>query len=68
MKTEQAKIEFAPDGQHFHAIKTAAGIEKLWDYFLKNVDIRQQIYLNPYAVFRLISENGNLIGCLPNKI
>lgn len=64
----QARVEFASDGMRFHTIKKAKTTIALWKFFTRNVDIRQQIHVNPYAKFRLIGETGLLIGELPKKI
>lgn len=63
---KMAKILFAPDGQHFQVMKKGS-IDKLWDYFNFNMDIRQQIALNRFAIFRLIGDQGKTIGELPRK-
>jgi len=60
----KAKVEFAPDGEHYHTIKQGA-TENMWTYFLGNPDLREQIALNPQAKFRLIGETGITIGILP---
>ena len=57
-----AKIEFAPDGQHYQTIKEAKTAIKLWDFFCFTQDIHQQLRCNPFAKFRLVSENGKIIG------
>lgn len=60
-----ARIEFAPDGTHFHVIKKAKTALALWNFFTQDVGVRQQCAVNPYAQFRLIGETGLLIGELP---
>lgn len=59
-----SKIEFAPDGEHYQPIKTGSLI-KLWDYFVFNTEMRIQLALNPYAKFRLLGNEQNVIGVLP---
>ena len=61
-----AKILFAPDGQHFQVIKKG-NMDKLWDYFNFNVDIKQQIAINVFAIFRLIGEKDKVVGELPRR-
>lgn len=61
-----ARIEFAPDGKHYHTIKRAKHTMSLWNYF-NGSEIRQQLIYNPFAKFRLIGETGKKIGVLPNK-
>jgi len=61
----KAKVEYAPDGQHYQTIKTAQTVTRLWDFFCFSRDIRQQISCNPFAKFRLISENNSIVGYLP---
>jgi len=45
----KAKVEYAPDGQHYQTIKTAQTVTRLWDFFCFSRDIRQQISCNPFA-------------------
>lgn len=54
------RIEFAPDGRHYHTIKCGK-IGKLWDYFNFHPDIFIQLALNPNAKFRLFG-GEKLIG------
>lgn len=56
------RVEFAPDGIHFQTIKSGS-IGRMWNFFTKNPDIRQQLLLNPQAKFRLVGE-GKVIGVL----
>lgn len=65
-KKQKARIDFAPDGKHWQEIKKG-GIDKLWDYFVMSPEIRQQIFVNPFARFRLIGDSGLLIGTLPKE-
>lgn len=60
-----AVIEFAPEGIHWQTIKKGK-LENLWNYFVFSPDIRQQIFINPYAKFRLVGEN-KIIGVLPKE-
>lgn len=64
MWSKMAKIEVAYDGKTFMPMKKG-NIEKLWDYFNFNPEIREQIYLNKFAKFRLIGDTGIIIGELP---
>ena len=48
------QIQFAPDGKRWQTIKKIKLCQNAWDYFRCNVDIRQQIAVNPYAKFRLV--------------
>ena len=61
-----AKILFALNGLHFQTLKKAP-IEKLWDYFNFNKDIKEHLYLNPSAKFRLLGDNNRIIAELPRK-
>lgn len=63
----KAIVQFAPDGEHFHTIRKAKTTAALWNFFTMGAEIRQQIYTNPYAKFRLIGDSGMLIGELPKK-
>lgn len=68
------KVDFAPDGINYHTIKKG-NFNKIWDYFVFDNDLRQQIAINPYAKFRLTGVlhllNGDVvetvIGTLPRK-
>ena len=60
----KARVEFAPDGLHYHQIKQGTSA-KMWDYFNSTLEIREQVALNPQARFRLIGETGITIGELP---
>jgi hypothetical protein len=60
-----ARIEFAPDGEHWHTI-VKGNLMRLWNYFISNAEIRQQITINPYAKFRLIGDDI-VIGVLPSR-
>jgi len=65
---KQSRVEFAPDGIHWQLLKSGK-IEKMYDYFTQNPDIRIQLSLNPQAKFRLWGEKGNkVIGILPKPI
>lgn len=60
-------VEFAPDGRNFQTIRKGR-IEKLWDFFTTDWDIRGHIALNPYAKFRLKNmRTGKVIGVLPKN-
>jgi len=60
-------VLFAPDGKHFQKLKSGK-IEKMWDYFNFNKDVREQMMLNPQAKFRLVNLVTNkMIGELPRK-
>lgn len=58
-----ARIEYAPDGKNWHSIKKGT-VGKLWDYFIKNRDIRENLVLIPSGRFRLIGEKDKVIGVL----
>ena len=60
------KVLFAPDGEHFFTMKQNKGPDRIWDYFNFNPDIREQLYLNPQAKFKLIHDDF-IIGELPRK-
>lgn len=62
----KARVEFAPDGLHFHKVKQGS-TAKMWDYFNFSPDIMEQTILNPQARFKLIGETGITIGILPSK-
>lgn len=62
-KARMPRVEFAMDGIHYQTMKTGT-VEKMWDYFTQNVDIRKHMLLNPQAKFRLIGETGMVIGVL----
>jgi len=57
--------QFAPDGIHWQTVKKTKKCQKAWDYFRCDVDIRQQIAINPYARFRLLLDN-KVLAELPN--
>ncbi|MBN1795150.1 MAG: hypothetical protein JW804_00600 [Sedimentisphaerales bacterium] len=57
-----AKIDFAPDGIHYQTVKDGS-LEWLWDYFIKNANIREQLIINPFGRFRLVGEH-RMIGVL----
>lgn len=60
-------MEFAPDGVNFFEIKKGS-VGRMWDYFNFNKEIREQIFLNPQAKFRLRNKTeGTIIGVLPRK-
>jgi hypothetical protein len=59
----KAKVEYAPDGKHFHTVKTGTS-ENMWDYFVMNPEIRKNLVLNPQGKFRMIGETGLTIGIL----
>lgn len=65
MEGNKARVEFAPDGEHYHKIKEGT-TSNMWDYFNFNPDLREQIALNPQAKFKLIGETGITIGILPS--
>jgi len=50
-------IEFAPDGEHYHATNKIKNCQKAWEKFMGDVEIRQQIAINPYARFRLLLDD-----------
>jgi hypothetical protein len=58
----KARVEFAPDGKHWQTIKRATKTIKLWDYFCFSTDILTQRRCNPLAKFRLIGNDGIIIG------
>jgi len=60
----RARVEFAPDGEHYHTIKQGT-TPKMWDYFNFNSDIIEMRILNRFSKFRLIGETGITIGELP---
>ena len=63
----KARVEFAPDGEHYQTIKTGT-TPKMWDYFNFNPDIVETRILNRFSKFRLIGETGITIGELPRKV
>jgi len=60
----KARVEFAPDGEHYHKIKEGT-TGNMWTYFTANPTLREQLLLNPQAKFRLRGETGIIIGILP---
>ena len=60
----KARVEFAPDGEHYFKVKQGTTV-KMWDYFTASPDIIEQTLLNSQAKFRLIGETGITIGILP---
>jgi len=60
IKARMSRVEFAPDGIHYQVIKSGE-IGKMYDYFVMNMDIREQMILNPAAKFRLIGEDGERV-------
>lgn len=62
----KARVEFAPDGEHYQTVKQGT-MANMWNYFISNPDLREQIILNPQAKFKLIGETGITIGELPTK-
>ena len=64
---KKVKVEFAPDGQHFIKVKEGT-MAHMWDYFVSNPNLREQLALNPQAKFRLIGETGIIIGILPQPL
>jgi len=61
----KAKVEFAPDGIHWQTIKKGK-LGKLLDYFNFSPDIQTQLWLNPFAKFRLVGDE-KIIGVLPRE-
>lgn len=61
---EMAVVEMAMDGEHWEVIKKGE-VGKMWDYFNFDTDIREHLFLNPQAKFRLVSDSGSVIGVLP---
>ena len=66
MRTNKARVEFAPDGEHYFRVKEGT-MGNMWDYFTTNPDLREQLALNPQAKFKLIGEMGITIGVLPTN-
>ena len=60
---KKARVEYAPDGKHFHTVKTGTS-EKMWDYFVMNPELRKNLVLYPEGKFRMIGETGMTIGVL----
>ena len=66
-KSPEYAVEFAPDGQHFQTLKSGK-IDRLYDYFTQDPSIREQMLLNPSAVFRLKNlKTEQVIGTLPRE-
>ena len=57
---EKYAIKFAPDGIHYQTIKQG-GLEKIWDYFNFNLDIREMLNLNPMVKFQMINRDTKIV-------
>jgi hypothetical protein len=66
MKKQKARIMWTIDGEHWQLLKEGS-IERLWDSFVLDPEIKKHIILNPNGKFRLYGETGMLIGELPKK-
>jgi hypothetical protein len=55
-------IEFSINGKDFQLIKSGS-YGRMHNHFINSVDMREQLYDNPKAKFRLV-ENNNVVGLM----